>query len=330
LKKILVTGGAGFIGFHLGKFLADSGFRVVLLDNFARGVVDHDLNQLLLHPAVELTNASLLKMDELESLDDDFDAIVHLAAIIGVGHVMRRPFEVLKSNYETTINVLSLAGRQKNLERVMFASTSEIYAGTLYFHGMEIPTPEHTPIVASDLSNPRSTYMLSKLYGEALFHNSQLPFTIFRPHNIYGPRMGMSHVIPELSWKIRNCDRNATLEIASGKHTRTFCFVSDAVEEMVLLLGNDSAINETFNLGNQFPEVSIADVAAVIKDVVGRADVVLESVAAADGSPSRRCPDMKKTEAVTGYTPRVDLFDGISRTYEWYDSVFSNGEISAN
>ena len=330
MKKILVTGGVGFIGLHLGARLAEVGYKVTLLDNFARGVVDHELNQLLLHPSVELIDANLLNEEDIDSLEEDYNGIVHLAAIIGVGHVMQRPLEVLRSNFEMTNNVLKLAARQKEIERVMFASTSEIYAGTLHFHGMEIPTPEHTPIAASDLSNPRSTYMLSKLYGEALFHNSQTPYTIFRPHNVYGPRMGMSHVIPELSRKIRDSEKNATVEIVSAEHTRTFCFVSDAVEELVLLLENDSAVNETFNLGNQFPEVSIAEVADVIRDVIGRTDVVLKSVAAVDGSPSRRCPDMKKTEAITGFRPRVGLLEGITKTYEWYDSVFSTKELSAN
>ena len=99
-------------------------------------------------------------------------------------------------------NVISLARRQSNLNRLLFASTSEVYAGTLEKYGLEIPTVEGANIVLSDLSSPRTTYMLSKIVGEVMCQHSGVPFTIFRPHNIYGPRMGMAHVIPELLMKV--------------------------------------------------------------------------------------------------------------------------------
>ena len=91
------------------------------------------------------------------------------------------------------MNAIDIAKKQKRLKRLLFASTSEVYAGTLRYHGLEFPTTEETPLTVSDLRHPRTSHMLSKIYGEALLRQSNLPYTIFRPHNFYGPRMGMSH-----------------------------------------------------------------------------------------------------------------------------------------
>ena len=95
-------------------------------------------------------------------------------------------------------NIITFGKRQENLERLIFTSTSEVYAGTLKYFSLKIPTPENTPLALTELSENRTSYMLSKIYGEALCLHSGLPVTIVRPHNFYGPRMGLSHVIPEL------------------------------------------------------------------------------------------------------------------------------------
>ena len=116
---------------------------------------------------------------------------------IGVTHVMEKPYSVLYDNIRMLGNIIDLARRQSNLLKFFYASTSEIYAGTLKHFNLSIPTPEETPLAITDLSHPRTSYMLSKIYGEAMCQQASIPFTIFRPHNIYGPRMGMAHVIPE-------------------------------------------------------------------------------------------------------------------------------------
>lgn len=327
--KALVTGGAGFIGFHLTKELMGLGYNVTLVDNFSRGVKDIFLMELEKSPQVSLVSADLLSKEDVMALGADFDYIYHLAAIIGVQNVLKNPYNVLKENIELLINMIELAKVQKELKRFVFASTSEIYAGTLQYYSMQIPTPENTPLTITPLEHPRTSYMLSKIYGEALLRQSGLQFTIIRPHNFYGPRMGMSHVIPELLKKSYFAENNQEIEVFSVEHKRTFCYIRDAVIMVRMLAESDAANGEAFNVGNEMPEVTIMEVAQNILDVVGK-PLSIKAMPATAGSPARRCPSMKKAEACIGYTGKVTLKEGIRNTFDWYKKyIFDGNEVSA-
>ena len=126
-----------------------------------------------------------------------------------------------------------------------------------------------TALSLPDLSRPRTSYMLSKIYGEAMCRQAGVPVTIIRPHNIYGPRMGMAHVIPELLNRARMCS-DGRLEVYSVDHRRTFCYVEDAVETIVRAVRSPRCEGETLNVGTQFPEISIGELAERIVEVVGR------------------------------------------------------------
>ena len=330
MRKLLVTGGAGFIGYHLARSLIARGDAVDILDNHGRGVRDGALLELLARPNIRMLEADLCRPGLAGELDGDYDIIVHLAAIIGVAHVRARPYEVLTANVAMLETALALARRQDHLSRFVFASTSEIYAGTLHSFGISIPTPESTPLTAGDLAEPRTSYMLSKLYGEALCRFSGVPFTIVRFHNVYGPRMGMSHVIPQLLEKAHRLpDGEEPLVVASVDHRRSFCYVDDAVEHLLRMATLPACTNDTFNIGTQSPEVRIGDLAQVILDRVGRSNPVV-AAPETPGSPSRRAPDMTKAIAATGYRSHVDLADGVRLTYDWYrDHVFENTELCA-
>lgn len=156
--KVLITGGAGFIGYHLSRRLLTAPYRIDLLDNFSRGVMDHDLKGLVAEPGVTLLNIDLLQPGGLEELGMDYDYIYHLGAIIGVTRVLNSPLAVLRDNALMLLNVLSLAQRQKALQRLVFASTSEVYAGTLKYFNLPIPTPESTPLAVTDLRQARTSY----------------------------------------------------------------------------------------------------------------------------------------------------------------------------
>ena len=184
-KKILITGGAGFIGLHLANKLLDEGYEVHLIDNFSRAVDDIDLASTIERSNCTFSSIDLLDIDSVMRLDNTYNSIFHLGAIIGVSHVLNRPYEVLYDNIRMLANIIKLAHSQTNLSRLCFASTSEVYAGTLENFEMLIPTPESTPLSITKLSHPRTSYMLSKIYGEALCQQSGLPYTIFRPHNIW-------------------------------------------------------------------------------------------------------------------------------------------------
>ena len=246
MTKVLITGGAGFIGSHLAKRLLAENYQIDLIDNLSRGVIDSHLKTITSKPGVRLLDRDLLEPNTLDDLDNDYHYIYHLAAIIGVTNVLDKPYAVLRDNVLMTVNLLSLAMRQTGLERFVFASTSEVYAGTLKHFTLPVPTPESTPLALTDIGHPRTSYMLSKIYGEALCQRSGVPFTIIRPHNIYGPRMGMAHVIPELLRKAYHAPANGSLEVFSIDHRRTFCFIDDAVEMIKIAAGSSGCVGHLF------------------------------------------------------------------------------------
>ena len=149
--RILITGGAGFIGTHLARHLVHAGYTVTLADNYARGIRDQELELLLSHPAVSFSEVDLLDRESVLALAPNFAAIFHLAAIIGVSHVSERPYEVLVQNTRMLDNVIALARQQTGFSRLLFASTSEVYAGTLQYFDLPIPTPEDSPLALTAL-----------------------------------------------------------------------------------------------------------------------------------------------------------------------------------
>lgn len=327
--KALITGGAGFIGYHLSKELLEKGYFVVLVDNFARGVEDAFLKELEVNEKVTFISADLLAEENVMKLGDDFDYIYHLAAIIGVQNVLNHPYDVLEKNTKLLMNMIDFARIQRHLRRFVFASTSEVYAGTLQFFDMEIPTPEDTPLAITPLQHPRTSYMLSKIYGEALLQQSGIPFTIVRPHNFYGQRMGMSHVIPELLKKAYFTKDGQALEVFSVDHKRSFCYISDAVTMIRMLAESESTVGQEYNIGNETPEITMMEVAQIILRVVDK-PLEINAQPATEGSPSRRCPSMKKTTAVVGNRECVSLEEGIRKTFDWYRKyIFEGNEVGA-
>jgi UDP-glucose 4-epimerase len=317
VSRALITGGAGFIGAHLARRFLREGLQVDLVDDFSRAVRDAELASLDASGKVRILQRDLRLPGALDELDDGYRYVVHLAAIVGVARVVEQPYAVLVDSVTMLRNVIAAAERQAGLGRLVFLSTSEVYAGALAHSTLPFPSPESTPLAITDLAQPRTAYMLSKIYGEAMCHRAGVPFTILRPHNVYGPRMGLSHVIPELLQRTHASAPGAHVEVASVDHRRTFCYVDDAVEMIWRAASSPSCVGETLNLGAEEPEVSIGELAALIATTVDK-EVEIVALPPTAGSPARRCPDMTKTRALIGYRPRVELADGIRRTYHWY------------
>ncbi len=329
MRKALITGGAGFIGGHLTKRLLSEGYAVDLIDNLSRGVKDDVIAEFEQHDGFSVRIADLRDPQSLDGIGDDYTHVIHFAALLGVQNVLDRPYAVLRDNITMLETMLDVAARQPGLERFVFPSTSEVYVGTQQHFELPIPSPETTPLAVSDLDKPRTSYMLSKIYGEALCHQAGLPFTIIRPHNFYGPRMGLAHVIPQLLQRIHDSADGDELVVYSMDHQRTFCFIDDAVEYVVRLLDTDDAVGGTFNLGVESPEVTIGALAELLMGIVGR-DLTIVPGETTPGSPYRRCPDMAHTISVTGHEPAVSLEQGARRTYDWYrERVFEGGQVSA-
>jgi UDP-glucuronate decarboxylase len=317
MSRVLITGGAGFIGAHLARRLVREGSEVDLVDDFSRAVRDSELASLGASGRVRILQRDLRADGALHDLGDSYGHVVHLAAVVGVGRVVRQPLAVLADSVTMLRNVIAAARRQRALERLVFMSTSEVYAGTLDRGELPFPTPESAPLVVGALAQPRTAYMLSKIHGEAMCHHAKVPFTILRPHNVYGPRMGLSHVIPELLQRAHAAPEGAPLAVASIDHRRTFCYVDDAVEMMWRITASPACAGETLNVGVGAPEVSIRELAGLVAATVGkRLEIVPRP--STPGSPPRRCPDMTRTHRLVGQAPQVDLATGVRLTYDWY------------
>lgn len=317
MSLVLITGGGGFIGAHLAARLIALGHEVHLAENFQRGARDSFLERILASGHARLLDIDMCAPGVASTVPTDYEHIYHLAAIVGVANVARAPYRVLNDNVAMLNTAIEIAHRQKNLARFSFASTSEVYAGTLEAGELSFPTPEASRLVLPDLASPRTSYMLSKLYGEAMCKASGLPTTIFRPHNIYGPRMGMSHVIPELLQRAYTAADGDQIEVFSVDHRRTFCYIDDAVELIRLATAAAGGVDATLNIGVEAPEISIGELAQTVIDCVGRQLEVVAMPATA-GSPTRRAPETLAVRQLTGYTPRVSLNEGVQLTFEWY------------
>ena len=323
-KRILITGGGGFIAYHLAVRLADEpGTHITLVENFARGRMDDDLKSLCARDNVTLITADLCAPGAFDQLGQGYDEVYHMAAVLGVENVLHRPANVLRVNAGATLALLEwfTAGGGN---RLMFPSTSEVYAWTQHFHPLPVPTPEDVPLALTDISNPRSTYAGSKIFGElAVTHYCQSaakPFVITRYHNVYGPRMGEEHVIPQLYQRAAHQHQNP-LVVYSSTYIRAFCYVSDAVTATIACMRTPAAEGGTFNIGNEQEPVAIADLA---RRIIEQSGVVAEidPQTAVNDPIEKRCPDITRARKILGYAPRVTLDQGLALTIAWYSNWF--------
>jgi UDP-glucose 4-epimerase/UDP-glucuronate decarboxylase len=318
-RRILITGGAGFVGYHLAKQLAEEDAdHIALLDNFSRGHSDRELSELSARSNVNLVTGDLCEPSTWASLEGGYDEVFHLAAVIGVKNVLDRPQDVIRTNALSTLYLLDwlAAGGGK---KVLFSSTSEAYAWTQQFHELPIPTPEDVPLSLTDLADPRSSYAGSKIFGELavtqVCRALEKRFVIVRYHNVYGPRMGSEHVIPEL-FKRATAGQDP-LTVYSANHRRAFCYVSDAVEATVAAMRVPAADGATINIGNDREEVVIGDLAERILALANlRVDIAPKQ--AANDPIERRLPDLSRARSLLAFDPRVGLDEGLRLTLDWY------------
>jgi UDP-glucose 4-epimerase/UDP-glucuronate decarboxylase len=320
MTRILVTGGGGFIGFHLAtRLAAEPDTELVLVDNFQRGRMDAAFAALCDRPNVRLITGDLTDAAVRASLGTGYDEVYHLAAMLGVANVLNRPVDVLRVNALLTADVLEWFVADGGA-KLMFSSTSEAYAWTQQFHELPIPTPEDVPLALTDLTNPRITYAASKIFGELCVTQwcmqARKPFVIARYHNVYGPRMGYDHVIPQLQERARAGED--PLVVYSADYMRAFCYVDDAVTATIAAMRTPAAENQTFNIGNDAEETRIAELARRILARTG-ARAAIDPQTAANDPIMRRCPDVSKTRRILGYAPAVDLDAGLDRTLAWYE-----------
>lgn len=314
--RALLLGGAGFIGLHLARRLVADGHSVTIVDDFSRGRDDRDVAALREHASVDVISGDLTDPATWASIPKGWDQIYLLAAVVGVRNVEKDPARVVRVN---TLAALHLLDWVAPGERVFFASTSEVYAGAVDLGLAKVPTGEDVPVVISDISAPRFAYAASKALGEAAFlHGSRaigFEAVVARFHNVYGPRMGADHVIPEMSLRAVNGEN--PFRVWGADQFRAFCYVDDAVEAMIRLMSTPQAAGQIVHIGNDSEETNIADLAKLVLRVAGVAPEITP-LAAPAGSVARRCPDLSRLRELTGYQPAVSLEEGVRRTFDWY------------
>jgi UDP-glucose 4-epimerase/UDP-glucuronate decarboxylase len=316
MRKTLLLGGAGFIGAHLAARLLDERHAVTLVDDLSRGRRDAELERLAARGAT-LLERDLTRADALADLGHDWDQVYLLAAVVGVRNVERDPARVLRVNGLSVLHVLDwLPGRGGTL---FFASTSEVYAGGVMAGAVPVPTPETVPVSVPDAAAPRFAYAASKIFGEAaVLHTARargLRAVVGRFHNVYGPRMGADHVIPELS--LRALAREDPFRVYGADQRRAFCHVADAVDAIVRLMAVPAAAGQVVNVGNDAEETRVEDLVTLVLEIAGHRPR-LERLPAPAGSVARRCPDISRLRALTGFQPKIGLETGVAETFAWY------------
>lgn len=316
-EKLLIVGGAGFLGYYLVQSAVRAGIDVTVYDNFSRGMPDW---------LSSLDQVNIVKHDITRPMpsDADFSYLIHAGSIASPTFYREYPIETMDANVNGLRNLLDYSvGR--DVKGFLFYSSSEIYGDPDPAH---IPTPEDYRGYVS-CTGPRACYDEAKRYGETLCVNFArvhgVPVKVARPFNNYGPGLKITdrRVIPDFARDVLS-GRDIVM-LSDGSPRRTFCYVTDAVigYYKILVKGRPG---EAYNIGVETPEISMAELAervvALGRDLFGYTGKVVRQVPADRDylvdNPNRRCPVITKARTELGYDPRVDIDEGLRRSLIWY------------
>jgi UDP-glucose 4-epimerase len=325
-KKVLILGGAGFIGFNISKWLAENrDYELTIADNFMKKNRDEEFDSVVSKYGIKVIEDDFSYPEAYDKLDSDYDQVYMMAALVGVDNANSKPHEVIRINTALTLYTLEWIRRSK-IGKVVFASTSENYAGTVEAFGYKIPTPEEVPLTIQNIGHPRFTYAVTKILGESGFLNygRMLGFqvTIIRYHNVFGPRMGFNHVIPHLVIRFRN--NEDPYKIYGHDQTRDFCYITDAVEGTVLSMEMPNTDQQIYHLGTGV-EITIEELTRETGRLMGFAGKYTYAPTY-PGSVSRRSPDVTKSKKDLGFTAKIDWKEGLKKTVDWYNAYFDAGK----
>jgi nucleoside-diphosphate-sugar epimerase len=317
MRRVLVTGAAGFLGFYLAQLLArNSDTKVICVDNFIRGEPDEAYRELTARANVERVDMDLNDQAAVRTLPENVDLIFHMAALNGTQNFYERPFEVLKCCTLPTIHLIDRYGPTGRIRRFVYAGSSEAYASTVTRFAWPIPTGEDVPLSIDDVFNSRWSYGCSKIHGEIATINGcrqfGMPFTIVRYHNAYGPRMGDKHVVPDFLLRARR----GVFELYGYDDTRSFIYADDAARATVALAETASAAGQIVNVGGE-REIRIRDLGEMMMKLCGfEGEIALHPSPA--GSVNRRAPKLDRLRELIGYEETVSLEEGLKRTAKAY------------
>jgi UDP-glucose 4-epimerase len=316
--RVLITGGAGFVGSHLSEALLDRGDEVFVLDDLSTGSIDNIVH-LKTNPRFHYTIDSVTNEPVLAELVDRCDTIVHLAAAVGVKLIVEAPVHTIETNVHGTEVVLKHANKKKKL--VVVASTSEVYGKTV-----TVPFSEDADLVLGPTQKHRWAYACSKMIDEflalAYWKERKLPVIIIRLFNTVGPRQTGQYgmVIPTF---VRQALAGQPITVyGDGTQARSFTYVGDVVRAVVALIDEPKAIGQVFNIGNG-AEITIGELAERIKALTGSSSEIVripyeQAYEAGFEDMPRRVPDIRKINALVGYRPTVDLDETLRRVVEHF------------
>ena len=309
-RHAIVTGGAGFIGSHLSKYLISKGIKVTVIDNFSTG---SELNLKSIRNKITLVSCDISD----NSIDDYFqnvDVVFNCAAIVGVKLATSKPLEVLDQNISNVRKILDLC--RKNNALHIFISSSEVYGNSL-----DMPVSENSVLV------PVSPYGLSKIVGETYCSSFKRKYginsIIIRLFNVYGPGQdtnGLSWVLPSFIIKLL---KNKKISIhGSGNHTRDFTFIDDTIRG-IFLASVKGTYGEAYNIGTGV-ETSITDLGKLVIKKMNLSNDKSHFIRNRSFQIYRRCADISKAKNDLGYTPSISLSDGVSKTISFFKLTNKN------
>lgn len=315
-KKVLLTGGAGFIGTKICEILYKRN-EILIFDNLNRNSIEK--TDLLSKENVTLVQGDILDFPLIKAKIDEFkpNIVIHLAAVAGIDTVIKNPVKTMKVNMIGTYNVLeALKDNISNVERFVDFSTSEVFGSYAY------KVDERSTTNLAPVGEARWTYSVSKLAGEHLAHSYHkeygLPIVSVRPFNIYGPGQVGEGAIHQFVIRAIN---NEQMQIhGDGDQIRSWCYVDDFVSGIMLCLEKEEAVGHTFNIGNPRGTITIAMLAQIIKQIANSESEIIY-VPKNYVDVELRIPSIQKAKEILGYEAKFDLVEGLEKTIEWYKKV---------
>jgi len=311
-KKILVTGGGGFIGSHLCENLVLLGCQVTSFVHYNSrndwGLIEYLPSEI--KENIEVISGDIQDPYYSEKAVSGHDIVFHLAALIPIPYSYKAPLSYIRTNVEGTLNIME-ASLKNHVEKVVHTSTSEVYGTAKY-----VPIDEKHPLQG------QSPYSASKIgadkIADSYYRSFSLPVTTIRPFNSYGPRQSARAVIPTIISQVLN---SKDIFLGSLEPTRDFTFIDDTVEGFIKIAESEKCIGEVINIGSNI-EISMGDLANKIISIIGR-QVKIESEDKRKRPPKseveRLICDKKKAKELLGWAPRINLEEGLKKTIEWIE-----------
>lgn len=316
-KRVLITGGAGFIGTSLAERLADENEITVFDVQVDGNAITH--TDLVSRSNVRVVEGDILDQKHVSEVVQNHDIIIHAAAMLGVKNVMKHARDTLDVNYNGTKNVLAGAVSSGGVEKVVVFSTSEVFGDDSF------DVKEDSPSSLSSVQGARWCYAVSKLASEFLTfaygRETGLPAVVIRPFNIFGPRRIGDYVIRQFIMSALNDE--PLVIYGKGTQIRSWCYITDLIDATVECLRRDEAAGHAFNIGNPLNTYTIIDLARKVIEATGsKSEITFRNPGFSD--IDIRVPSIDKAQEILDFEPSVNMVEGLESSIEWWRSQQRN------